>query len=98
MRPHRVRGMRPTDRHILEFLANDPADPIVASPVVIAANIDYAKGSVRERMTPLREATLVRYANQESGIYEITDLGLRYLSGELSENEIDDLENTLDSS
>jgi len=89
--------MRPTDRHILEFLANDPADPIVASPVVIAANVDYAKGSVRERMTPLREAGLVRYSNEQSGIYEITDLGERYLDGQLEEHEIDELEETFES-
>jgi len=95
MRPQRVRGMRPTDRHILEFLDNRPSDPIVASPVVIAANIDYVVGSVRERVTPLRKCGLLEYVDRKSGIYGITDLGQRYLRGGLDDHEVSQLEECL---
>lgn len=87
--------MRPTDRHILEFLANGDEPEIVASPIVIAANIDYVVGSVRERVTPLRRAGLLKYESKSSGIYAITDLGNRYLSGRLEEDEINDIESVL---
>lgn len=81
--------MTNADDRILEFLQNDPNPSIVATPLVIAENIDFNRGYVTQRLRVLLENHLVEYHDEGSGIYRITDRGGAYLAGEL---EAEDLE------
>jgi predicted transcriptional regulator len=92
MRRPRVPFMSKSDDAILEFLLNDPNDRIRVTPAVIAANIDYARSTINGRLPKLLSAGLIEYYDQDIGIYEITDLGERYLSGDLAAEEIEDLD------
>lgn len=92
MRRPRVPFMSKSDDAILEFLLNNPNDPIRATPAVIGANIDYARSTINGRMPKLLAAGLVEYYDEDGGIYEITQLGERYLSGDLDAEEIEDLD------
>jgi predicted transcriptional regulator len=84
MRP-RVDWMTRADDYILEFL--DETD-IVATPQVIAANIDYSRQYVNQRIRALEDNDLVQ--NTGNGLYRITDRGRDYLAGELDASELDD--------
>jgi predicted transcriptional regulator len=75
--------MTSADNRILEFL--DEKD-IVATPQVIAANIDYNRLYVNERIRILAQNDLVE--KDDKPLYQITERGRQYLRGELS---VDDL-------
>jgi len=83
MRP-RVDWMTQADNQILEFL--DEQD-IVATPKVIAANIDYTPQYVNERIPLLSENGLVE--NRGKALYRITDRGRQYLAGELDKDDLE---------
>jgi predicted transcriptional regulator len=83
MRP-RVDWMTRADDYILEFL--DEHD-IVATPKVIAANIDYTRQYVNERIRPLSDNGLVK--TDGDGLYHITEKGRRYLTGELEDEDLE---------
>jgi len=83
MRP-RVNWMTQADNQILEFL--DEQD-IVATPKVIAANIDYTPQYVNERIPLLSENGLVE--NRGKALYRITDRGRQYLAGELDKDDLE---------
>ena len=82
MRP-RVEWMTRADDYILEFL--DETD-IVATPQVIAANIDYSRQYVNQRIRLLADNDLVQ--NTGDGLYRITERGRAYLDGELGADEL----------
>lgn len=84
--------MSKSDDAILEFLLNDPNDPIRATPAVIEANIEYARSTINGRMPKLLSAGLVEYYNEDRGIYQISELGERYLNGDLDAEEVEDLD------
>jgi len=86
MRP-RVEWMTRADDYILEFL--DETD-IVATPQVIAANIDYSRQYVNQRIRLLADNNLVQ--NTGDGLYRITDHGRSYLEGELDADELSNSE------
>lgn len=88
----RVRGMTKSDRHILEFLWNS-GDPIVANPSTIAANIDYQPNTVHKRVRALQDVGLLEYADETSGIYQLTQLGHRFFEGDLRDDELQRIEN-----
>jgi len=90
MRRPRVEWMTRADDTILEFLLNEGNRPIRATPAVIQANIEYQISHVRNRIRKLHDAGLVEYYNEDSGIYQITDLGSAYLAGELNAGELED--------
>jgi len=75
--------MTSADNRILEFL--DEKD-IVATPHVIAANIDYSKQYVNERIRILDQNDLVE--NKGGGLYRITDWGRQYLNGDLDADDL----------
>jgi len=79
---------------VLEHLHNG-GDEIIDSPKDIATNIGYSPGTIRQRLPQLRRAGLVEYHDESAGQYVIGDLGRRYLSGELTDEEIDELEAAL---
>ena len=75
--------MTSADNRILEFLDETG---IVATPQVIAANIDYDRLYVNERIRILAQNDLVE--KDDKPLYQITERGRQYLRGELS---VDDL-------
>ena len=81
MRP-RVEWMTRADDYILEFFEETE---IVATPHVVAANIDYSRQYVNRRVRKLADEELVE--NTGDGLYRITDRGRGYLSGELDEED-----------
>jgi len=73
----------PIDDRILEALATSG---LVLSPSVIAFNIDKSRSEVNRRLSALVEHDLVERVKR--GYYEITNLGERYLAGDIN---LDDL-------
>jgi predicted transcriptional regulator len=75
--------MTSADNRILEFLDEKW---IVATPHVIATNIDYNRLYVNERIRVLAQDKLVE--KDDKPLYQITERGRQYLEGEL---DVDDL-------
>lgn len=90
MRRPRVNWMTRADDAILEFLLNEGNRPIVSTPAVIEANIDYKISHVRNRLRELESAGLVEYHDEDRGLYRITAKGRKYLEGELDSSELED--------
>ena len=86
MRP-RIDWMTRSDDRVLEFLGEKE---ILASASVIAINIDYNPSYISRRCRKLADAGLLERVDKSH--YGLTDLGERYLSGEIDPDklEIDD--------
>lgn len=84
MRP-RVEWMTQADERILEFLQEKD---IVASPAVIAANIDYTGEYISRRCRKLADAGLVQRADATN--YRLTTRGEQYLAGDVDAEELQD--------
>ena len=98
MRP-RVIWMTGNDDTLLEFLdhydlALKPADIEYNIRTRTQANISDT--TVNRRLKKLVKAGLVEKEDEEAGRYAITDLGRCYLSGELTEEEREQLEDAVD--
>lgn len=83
--------MTAADDRILEFLLNDPNEPIIATPAVVEMNVDYAIAHVRNRLGELLDAGLVEYYDKDRGAYQITERGRAYLKGELDAEDLEGL-------
>ncbi|MFB6197843.1 MAG: ArsR family transcriptional regulator [Halobacteriaceae archaeon] len=70
--------MRPIDERILELFRSSD---LVLPPAIIAYNIDYSTKEVNRRLSELVEHGFVEKV--ERGKYRMTDMGERYLRGEL---------------
>lgn len=70
--------MTQADERVLEFLHEKD---IVASPSVIAANIDYTGEYISRRCQKLADAQLIQRVDATN--YRITERGEQYLAGEL---------------
>jgi len=82
MRP-RVEWMTRADDYILEFFEETE---IVATPHVVAANIDYSRQYVNRRIRKLADHDLVE--NTGDGLYRITDRGRDYLTGNIDPDDL----------
>ncbi|NIC01076.1 winged helix-turn-helix domain-containing protein [Halobacterium sp. R2-5] len=82
MRP-RVEWMTRADDYILEFFEETE---IVATPHVVAANIDYSRQYVNRRIRKLADHDLVE--NTDDGLYRITDRGRGYLTGDIDPDDL----------
>ena len=82
MRP-RVEWMTQADERVLEFLHEKD---IVASPSVIAANIDYTGEYISRRCRKLTDAGLLQRVDASN--YRLTDLGEQFLEGEIDAEDI----------
>lgn len=82
MRP-RVDWMTQADERVLEFLHQKD---IVASPTVIAANIDYTQEYISLRCRKLTNAGLLQRVDASN--YRVTDLGERFLAGDVDAEEL----------
>ena len=83
MRP-RVDWMTQADERVLEFLHQKD---IVASPTVIAANIDYTAEYISRRCRKLTDAGLLQRVDPSN--YRLTELGERYLNGVVAAEEFE---------
>jgi len=75
--------MTQADERVMEFLLEKD---IVASPSVIAANIDYTGEYISRRCRTLTDAGLLQRVDASN--YRLTDLGERFLKGEIESDEI----------
>jgi len=82
MRP-RVEWMTQADERILEFLQEKD---IIASPSVIAANIDYTGEYISRRCRKLEDAGLLQRVDPSN--YRLTDLGNRFLEAQAEASEL----------
>ena len=80
----RVSWMSPIDYEILAFY--DEYRDLLASPRVIAANIDYDRNYTGKRCRNFADRDLL--VNHE-GLYELSEKGRKFLDGDL---DADDLE------
>jgi predicted transcriptional regulator len=76
--------MTQADERVLEFLHEKE---IVASPTVIAANIDYTSEYLSRRCRKLADAGLLQRVDASN--YRITEFGERFLSGDVDADELD---------
>jgi Mn-dependent DtxR family transcriptional regulator len=74
--------MTQADERVLEFLHEKD---IVASPTVIAANIDYTAEYISRRCRKLADAGLLQRVDPSN--YRLTELGERYLNGDVDAEE-----------
>jgi len=83
MRP-RVDWITQADERVLEFLHEKD---IVASPTVIAANIDYTAEYISRRCRKLANMGLLQRVDPSN--YRLTDLGRRFLGGDIEAEEVE---------
>ncbi len=88
----RIAWLRMSDLDILEFLDGHSLADYEAPPTAIAVNMDLAEGTVWNRVRVLRAAGLIERTDETRGYYKITSLGQRYLAGELTDDERQQLE------
>lgn len=81
----RISWFSPVDYEILDFFEHHD---ILASPKVIAANIEYDRQYVSKRCRALVERDVLHQPTD--GLYELSDLGRRFLSGDLDPQKIED--------
>jgi repressor of nif and glnA expression len=75
--------MTQADERIMEFLQEKD---ILASPSVIAVNIDYTGEYVSRRCRKLDDSGLLQRVDASN--YRLTDLGSRFLAGDIEADEI----------
>ncbi|AZQ14516.1 ArsR family transcriptional regulator [Halorubrum sp. PV6] len=88
MRPPLASWMTPVDRDILEKLANGDEDELALTPALISVNTDWGHQTIREHVSVLRDHGLIEYYDQERGIYQISNLGRKYLRGEVDPSDL----------
>lgn len=86
MRP-RVDWMTQADERVLEFLQDKD---IIASPSVIAANIDYTAEYISRRCRKLADAGLIQRVDASN--YRLTKFGKRFLEGDVVAEELQQAE------
>jgi len=89
------------DEAILDFLralGTPSGNPVVESPRLIWYNLDHVRGmidvdpsTVSRHMSRLSEDGLLENKDENRGYYAITDLGIRYAEGDLTDEEFEDL-------
>lgn len=72
------------DDRILELLEDSG---LILSPAVIAKNTDYTRNYINKRVRKLEPRGLVE--STDGGYYQITELGRRYLYGEVDADELE---------
>ena len=77
--------MTRADDRILETL--DDSD-LTLSPHILAVNTDYTRQHITNRLSQLVDAKLVEKV--DIGLYQITEKGRKYLTGELDAEDLED--------
>lgn len=92
MRRDRPNWMERSHEAVLEFLFNGAEPELISTPAVIEANIDYSLSTVNLRLSELLRVGLVQYYDEGRAMYELTDLGKDYLTGQVSGKDLPELE------
>jgi len=96
MRP-RVPWMNEVDDAILEFFADLDSEngDIALTPGVVHYNIviirgasDKSRSTFSRRMSNLAEAGLLELVDEDRRLYQITEMGIGYLNGEIEAADI----------
>lgn len=82
-----------SDHDILDFLNAHELDEFQVGPTAIAVNVGLAEGTVWNRVRVLNAAGLIERTDEDRGYYRITNLGKRYLTDDLLDEEYQQLEN-----
>lgn len=85
MRRPNVEWITTADDRILEIMGETN---LQLSPKILAAETPFHKKHIQKRLRVLLMAGLV--SKEGKGLYRITDLGRRYLTGEATADEIPD--------
>lgn len=88
--PRLADWMTPVDRDILERLWNERNRELQLTPSMIAENVDWGHQAVREHVLTLHEHDLIEYADEDRGVYKLSDRGRKWLGGELPTEELED--------
>lgn len=83
----RVAWFSKSDYEIMAFFEEYNLE---VSPKVLAANLDYHPSYMGRRLRALRDAGLLRQHN--NGLYAPSDLGQEFLAGNLSGEEVEELD------
>jgi predicted transcriptional regulator len=76
--------MTQADERVLEFLHQKD---IIASPTVIAANIDYTQEYISRRCRKLTDAGLLQRVDASN--YRVTGLGEQLLAGDIDAEDLE---------
>lgn len=76
------------DRSLMRFYGGHTDGPFLCAPGAAGQNISISMEHARRRAKTLAEAGLLERYGQN---YRITDLGLRYVRGEMDEDELETL-------
>ena len=76
--------MTRADDRILETLDESG---LILSPHVLAVNTDYTRQHITNRLSELLESSLVE--KYDTGLYQITDRGQAYLTGDLDADALE---------
>lgn len=79
--------MTRSDIAILRFLAGHEIGPFEVPPLAIARNADISESHTRSRVRDLDRGGLIERVEGVRGYYQITDLGERFVSNDLSDDE-----------
>ncbi|WP_459192082.1 MarR family transcriptional regulator [Halosimplex sp. J119] len=79
--------MTQADDRLLETLEDSD---LMLSPRILAVNTDYSRHYVSERLSILLQAELVKRV--DDGLYTITTKGEQYLGGDLTAEELEELD------
>ena len=88
----RIAWLRMSDLDILEFLDGHSLENYEVPPTAIVVNMDLAEGTVWNRVRVLNAAGLIDRTDDDRGYYRITATGKRYLAGDLTDDERQQLE------
>lgn len=83
----RISWFSTIDYQIFEFYQNHD---ITISPSVLADNIDYHPEYTGSRLRLLQKSGLLNQT--EKGYYELSDFGREFLAGNLSDDEVEELD------
>jgi predicted transcriptional regulator len=79
--------MTRSDIAILRFLAGHEIGPFEVPPLAIARNTGTSESHTRARVRDLHRSGLIDRVEGVRGYYQITDLGERFVSNDLSDDE-----------
>lgn len=79
---------------LILFFLSEHRWRFVATPAVIAENVDISNSHASRRLKRLLGAGLVEQHSR--GHYRITDRGVRYVMGELGEDRLEELDPEID--
>lgn len=83
----------PADRSLLRFYGGHLDGKFECPPSPAGRNVDISDVHARDRVRVLSDAQLLEQAHTS---YQITDLGLRYVCGEMEREELEALDPTPD--